>query len=76
MGMTERERLIRDIRIFLDDTGISQRLFGLRAQNDPSFVPDLIEGRDVRLSTVEHIRSWMAEQRAQGFRGKKRRNAA
>lgn len=57
-GMT----LLSEIEKFCTKHGLSERQFGTLALNDKNFIPQLREGRDLRLSTVERVRCFMSEQ--------------
>lgn len=46
---------------FLVEHSMSPITFGRKAMNDPHFVRDLRDGRDVKVSTVERVRSFMDE---------------
>lgn len=59
-AMSTRD-LIEEVDAFLQRTGMTQTAFGLRVLNDASFVRRLRQGLDVRLSTVERLRSFMRE---------------
>lgn len=53
--------LLSDIERFCRDHGISERRFGSEVMNDGKLVAQLRAGRDLRVSTVNRIRAWMAE---------------
>lgn len=55
--------LLEEVEAFLHRTGMPPSVFGLRALNDASFVRRLRGGLDVRLSTVERLRRFMADYR-------------
>lgn len=52
--------LITEIEAFCTEHELTEGQFGVGALNDKNFVPQLREGRDLRLSTVERVRNWMA----------------
>jgi hypothetical protein len=56
--------LIEEIDDFREKHELSESQFGTLATNDKNLVPDLRAGRDVRMSTVERIRTFMADYRA------------
>lgn len=51
--------LIDEIDAFLERTGMSQTAFGTQALNDPPFVQQLRDGRDIKMSTGERVRAFM-----------------
>lgn len=55
--------LLGEIDAFLAKHGLSESQFGTLATNDKNLVPDLRDGRDVRMSTAEKIRDFMADYR-------------
>jgi hypothetical protein len=55
--------LINKIEAFCTEHGLSDGQFGILALNDKNFVPQLREGRDVRLSTLERVQGFMAAYR-------------
>ena len=52
--------LLDDIEKFLVRHSMSHYRFGLAALNDKHFVSDLRAGRDIRASTSERVRTFMA----------------
>lgn len=54
-----RDALLGEIEAFCATREMSVTTFGLRAVNDPNIVPQLRGGRDVRLSTVERLQTFM-----------------
>jgi predicted transcriptional regulator len=59
------EDLLNEIEATLTKTGLSATKFGKDAVGDPSFVFDLREGkRDLRMSTVQKVRDFIAGQGA------------
>lgn len=53
--------LINEIEAFCAKHEMTEGQFGLGALNDKNFVIDLRNGRDLRMSTLERVRNWMAE---------------
>lgn len=61
----DKQALLAEIDEALKKTGMSPSKFGLGAVNDSSFVFDLRSGkRDLRLSTVQRVRDFIAGQGA------------
>jgi hypothetical protein len=59
----DTQSLLDEIEDALRKTGLSATKFGKDAVNDSSFVFDLREGkRDLRLSTVQRVREFIASQ--------------
>jgi predicted transcriptional regulator len=54
--------LLTEIETVLKNTGMSPSQFGDLAVGDRSFVFDLRDGRDLRLSTVKKVRAFIAKQ--------------
>ena len=52
--------LLTEIEAFCHRNGMAETTFGRRVVNDNSFVRDLRNGRDVKLSTVQRVQAWMA----------------
>ncbi len=52
--------ILAEIEAFLKASGLSATAFGTHALNDPPFVAQLREGRDIKLSTAEKCRAFMA----------------
>lgn len=57
--MTLLEDLIARIDVFLARNGMAATTFGKLACNDPNFVADVREGRDLRMSTIGKVDSFM-----------------
>lgn len=55
------ENLIDAIEGFLEANDMSASTFGSKALNDPPFVQQLRDGRDVKTSTDRKVRSFIAE---------------
>lgn len=53
--------IIADVERFLNRTGMAESAFGRRAVNDWKFVRDLREGRELRRSTEQRVRTFMEE---------------
>lgn len=53
-------RLIDEIEAFLKAREMSATAFGRLALNDPPFVAQLRAGRDVKESTIERVRAFIA----------------
>lgn len=51
--------LLRQIEIFLRETGMPWTRFGRLAAHDPRFVQDLRNGRQPRPETAERTCAWM-----------------
>lgn len=59
------EELLAEIEAALAKSGLSATKFGKDAVGDPSFVFDLRDGkRDLRVSTVQRVRDFIAGQGA------------
>jgi hypothetical protein len=57
------EDLLSAIDRFCSEHGLSDTRFGELALNDKPFVSQLRSGRDVRMSTVDKVRAFMATYR-------------
>lgn len=53
--------LIKDIEAFRAENDLSEWQFGELALNDRHLIRQLRSGRDLRMSTVERLRTFMAE---------------
>jgi hypothetical protein len=53
--------LKKEIEVFLKAHSMSATAFGMQALNDPPFVAQLRGGRDIRMSTVDKCRQFMAK---------------
>lgn len=53
--------LIDEIEAFLAQNDMSPTAFGTQALNDPPFVQQLRGGRDIKMSTAERVRAFMAD---------------
>lgn len=53
--------LADEIEAFLSRHEMSPVTFGRKAMRDPHFVRDLRAGRDLKMSTVEKVRGFMAQ---------------
>ena len=58
--MSTQKKQISEIERFLDRHDMAPTRFGSLAMSDPSFVSDLQQGRDIKWSTVERVRKFMA----------------
>jgi homoserine dehydrogenase len=65
---TEAENFLNEVERFLVDHDMPPTVFGQKSLADPNFVFDLREGRDVRFSTVDKIRSFMSSYEKKGRR--------
>ncbi len=54
------ENILHEIEAFCERHGLSEWQFGELAMRDKPFVKQLRDGRDVRMSTVEKCRAFMA----------------
>jgi hypothetical protein len=61
--LSSDERLLRDIEVFLRETGMSKSAFGRAVCGDPRMVPALTLGRSVTLRTHDRIRAFMQSTR-------------
>lgn len=62
--MTHAEQFLADIEAFLTRSGMSATAFGTAALNDPSFVPDLRNGRKPNLGLVDKVHAFIRLQDA------------
>lgn len=53
--------LVAEVDDFLERNRIPETTFGRLVMKDPHFVRDLRAGRDLKMSTVERVRTFMAE---------------
>ena len=58
---TTPQTLVDAIDAFIEAHQMSPITFGRKAMNDPHFVRDVKAGRDLKLSTVDKVRSFMAD---------------
>lgn len=56
--------ILTEIEGFCERHGLAETRFGEMAMGDKPFVRQLREGRDVRMSTVEKVRAFMASYEA------------
>lgn len=61
--------LLQEIEAFLLANSMSATAFGADALNDPPFVAQLRNGRDVKLSTAERVRKFIADPERQKAEG-------
>lgn len=64
--------LLIEIENFLDASGMSPTAFGSEALNDPPFVSQLRQGRDVKVSTADRVRAFIQAYRPNDRSGKSR----
>lgn len=57
------DTLLSDIEKFTANNGLSEWQFGELALNDRHFIRQLRDGRDLRMSTVERVKCFMATYR-------------
>jgi|GEM_PF-6687497 len=57
---TVRDTLLTEIETFLAMHDLTASEFGISCLHDPSFVFRLRDGKDIRASTVDKVRRWMA----------------
>lgn len=57
--------LAEQVEAFLTLHNMSPVTFGRKALRDPHFVRDLRAGRDLKMSTVDRVRTFMAEYEAE-----------
>lgn len=57
-----KKEFLKEIQAFLKAQKMSPSTFGMKAMRDKSFVTDvMIEGRDVKTSTIERVRKFMRD---------------
>ncbi len=56
--------LLRQIEIYLRQTGLAATTFGRKAVRDPRLVHDLRNGREAGEKLSARVRAWMTEQAA------------
>ena len=61
--MKLRDQVAEEIEAFLIKTGMPAATFGRNALADPAFVFDMREGRDMKSSTIDKLREYMADYR-------------
>lgn len=64
MAITVREQITDEIDAFLERTGLTPTTLGRLAVNDLSFVQRLRDGADIRASTIDRLRAFMANYEA------------
>lgn len=72
---TTPDPLLAEIEAFLEEARMTPTAFGRDALNDPGFVFELRTGRDTRRATAQRARDQMAQYRARGEFGCRRRKA-
>ena len=75
-GMTDIDPFLTEVTGFLNETQIAPSALGLRALNDKSFVPDLMDGRECRRETRKRVRDAMSDIREEIAAAAERRGAA
>jgi hypothetical protein len=58
--MTHAEQFLADVEAFLTRSGMKATAFGTAAVSDPSFVPDLRNGRKPNLGLVDKVHAFIA----------------
>lgn len=51
--------ILKEIEAYCEARGIKPCAFGILAMGDPSFVPSLKKGRDLRSKTADAVRHYM-----------------
>jgi hypothetical protein len=59
-----RERLVTDVHVFVNETGISEDRFGRLAVKDGKLIARLRAGKDVTTANLDRIYAFMATERA------------
>lgn len=62
--MNPRDDLLKEIKAFLKETGMSPSSFGYEAIGDRALMFTLDRGRDLKGSTIAKIRQYMIDERA------------
>lgn len=65
MNKSTREQVVAEIERFLRDTGISKTRFGLESVGNDLIVDQMRAGKNPRIDTVDKIRSYMQDKRAE-----------
>lgn len=63
MITTVQSQFRAEIEAFLKAYSVPAGAFGLQCMNDAKFVPRMRAGYDVRASTIDRVRAWMADYR-------------
>lgn len=58
--MKLREQIAAEIEAFLEESGMPPATFGRKAMSDPTFVWKVRNGHDVRSSTIDRVREYIA----------------
>lgn len=60
-----RDEFVREIKTFLDESGMAPSIFGKEVMNDTAFVRRLVEdeNRTVTLRTIEKFMDYMSRER-------------
>jgi hypothetical protein len=69
-------QLLEEIERFTRRHGLSDTMFGKMATNDGHLIPDLRAGRDIKASSLERIRAFMADYRPLASRRSESRASA
>ncbi len=69
---TVRETLLAEIDSFREAHDLTATKFGELCMGDPSFLFRLREGKDIRATTIDKVRRWMA---SDPFRQRRRKTA-
>lgn len=67
--------LLKEIEAYCTARGVKPCVFGKQAMGDPSFVPSLRRGRDLRTRTVDAIRHYMLTGEPRPRRPRKKQDA-
>jgi hypothetical protein len=63
-----RESFLQEIDAFVTETGLAETTLGGRAVKDSRFVARVREGRGVSLESIERVREFMQDYRAEARR--------
>lgn len=58
--MTDLDPILPEVARFIAETGMTKTAFGVSASKDPALVFELEKGRELRRSTRQRIRNFMA----------------
>ncbi len=73
--MSTRKELIKEIDAFLRESGMTPTQFAV-AVGDRTLMVSLRRGRDLKLSTADKIRAYIAKERAKRFPSREAASAA
>jgi 2,4-dienoyl-CoA reductase-like NADH-dependent reductase (Old Yellow Enzyme family) len=65
MALSSQQQFVAEVEAFLREKGVDPTVFGRDAMRDPTFVFRLRRGRESKTGTIDKVRAYMAEQRAQ-----------